>query len=171
MENTQLLNSDYRIYQIGDSDQDLYEIASKSRSKSVSKSKCVLCVDDNSIDLKATVSLLSTLGYSTISAKSGQEAIGIIRSEFELKPCRISMILIGCNLQTMSGFDVSQEIRLMFPQISNIPIVALATLATLPLEVLHDKYIKSGMKDYLIKPLRIKQLKNVLTQWINDDQC
>ncbi|KAF0552645.1 protein-histidine kinase [Gigaspora margarita] len=163
--------ADYRIYQIGDSDQDLYEIASKSRSKSVSKSKCVLCVDDNSIDLKATVSQLSTLGYSTISAKSGQEAIGIIRSEFELKPCRISMILIGCNLQTMSGFNVSQEIRLMFPQISNIPIVALATLATLPLEVLHDKYIKSGMKDYLIKPLRIKQLKNVLTQWINDDQC
>ncbi|RIB30113.1 hypothetical protein C2G38_2238477 [Gigaspora rosea] len=178
--------ADYRIYQVGDSDQDLYEIASKSRSKSVSKSKCILCVDENSIDLKATVNQLSTLGYSTISAESCQEAIGIIRSEFELlniscsslsksdlnilKPCRISMILIGCNLRTMSGFDISQEIRLMFPQIANIPIIALATLAAFPLNLLRDKYMEAGMDDYLIKPLRNKQLEKVLTQWINDDQ-
>ncbi|CAG8770279.1 9441_t:CDS:2, partial [Gigaspora rosea] len=135
--------ADYRIYQVGDSDQDLYEIASKSRSKSVSKSKCILCVDENSIDLKATVNQLSTLGYSTISAESCQEAI---------------------------GFDISQEIRLMFPQIANIPIIALATLAAFPLNLLRDKYMEAGMDDYLIKPLRNKQLEKVLTQWINDDQ-
>ncbi|CAG8469867.1 9229_t:CDS:2 [Cetraspora pellucida] len=105
-----------------------------------------------------------------VFATNGQEAIDIIKSESELstiiKPCRISLILTECNLPTISGFDFSQTVRLMEPPISDIPIIALTSL---PLEEIGDKYIKSGMNDYLSKPLKTNQLENVLTKWISNN--
>ncbi|CAG8530682.1 20017_t:CDS:2 [Gigaspora margarita] len=51
---------DYKVRQIG---QDLYEdvnkIVTSSRSRSASKSKCSLCVDDDSTDLQVTMQKLS----------------------------------------------------------------------------------------------------------------
>ncbi|CAG8584705.1 6070_t:CDS:2 [Racocetra persica] len=175
---------DYKISHAGSTNQDLYkdvnEAIFKSRSRSVSRSKCILCVDDNFTDLKVIQQQLSELGYSTISATNSQEAINIIKSEFEplnfncsnlsssdtnkISSRRISMILIGYNLQTISVFDISRAIRSMGPHVSNIPIVALLT------EELRDKCIESEINDYLTKPFKTQQLEAVLTKWINNDE-
>ncbi|CAG8653888.1 14257_t:CDS:2 [Cetraspora pellucida] len=100
------------LKRVEDENQHLFknENESKSSSRSVSKSKCILCVP------------------------------------------------------TISGFDISQAVRLMKPPISNIPIIALTSL---PLEEIYDNYIKSGMNDYLTKPLSSNQLENILNKWIS----
>ncbi|RIB23734.1 hypothetical protein C2G38_2032487 [Gigaspora rosea] len=46
----------------------------KSRSRTISDKKCILCVDDNPVDLKITRKKLEELGYSTLLATTGQEA-------------------------------------------------------------------------------------------------
>ncbi|CAG8813670.1 20660_t:CDS:1, partial [Cetraspora pellucida] len=63
----------------------------------------------------------------------------------------------------ISGFDVSQAIRVMGSPISSIPIIALTTLFT---EEIRNKCIESGINDYLEKPLKIEELEKALTKWI-----
>ncbi|KAF0410287.1 PAS domain S-box protein [Gigaspora margarita] len=174
--------ANYNNCQVNSTSQDLNnininEIASKNRSNPVSKSKCVLCIDNNSNNLKDMIQQLSSLGYSTISATNSQEAINIFKSEFEqlnsthltflnsdiniLEFCRISMVLY-----TISGFEISQAIRSICPQFSNIPIYALVAS---PIDKLHDKYIELGLDGCLIKLLKTEQLKKVSIQWINNN--
>ncbi|RIB06140.1 hypothetical protein C2G38_538819 [Gigaspora rosea] len=66
----------------------------------------------------------------------------------------------------MSGFDVSQAIRAMRPPISNVPIIVLTTS---PMEEIQNKFIETGINDYLAKPLKIEELEKILTKWIDDN--
>ncbi|CAG8616784.1 9100_t:CDS:2 [Scutellospora calospora] len=152
-------------------------ITSESRLKTISNRKCILCVDDNFIDLKITQKKVERLGYSTLLANTGQEAINILQSEFEslnfnksnpyvledkMKPFNISLVLMDCMMPEMSGFDASIAIRSMNSQISNIPIVALTSSETKETFI---KCIESGMNACLVKPLKTKQFSEILTQW------
>ncbi|CAG8582214.1 16859_t:CDS:2, partial [Dentiscutata heterogama] len=143
---------------------------SKSRSRTISNKKYILCVDKNPKKLEE-------LGYSTLSATSGQEAIDFLLSKFEsfsinnsdsyvseenrLKSFEILMILMDCTMTEMSGFDTSQAIRLMNSQISNIPIVALTAIAT---EEMFNKCKESGMNYCLTKPLKTNQFNEIIKQ-------
>ncbi|CAG8457504.1 9055_t:CDS:2 [Gigaspora rosea] len=134
------------------------------------------------LSLKKTLRQVSKLGYSTISATNGLEAINLIDSKFrslgdaylssfysnmdQLNSCKISLILTECNLPMMSGFDVSQAIRAMKPPISDTPIVALTALS---IEEIKNKCIESGINDYLAKPLKIEELEKVFTKWISEN--
>ncbi|CAG8757146.1 28649_t:CDS:2, partial [Racocetra persica] len=171
-ENFQKRVADYEY-----ADQDIYENLTENDSKI---SKCILCVDDNPISLENTLRQVSKLGYSTISATNGLEAIKLIDSKSKLlsdtytsssfysdinpmKPQKISLILTEYNLPVMSGFDVSQAIRATKPPISNIPIIVLTAS---PVEEIRDNCIESDINDYLAKPLKTEELENVLTKWI-----
>ncbi|CAG8773338.1 20011_t:CDS:2, partial [Cetraspora pellucida] len=81
----------------------------------------------------------------------------------QIKSHKISLILTEYNLPIMSGFDASQAIRAMKPPISSIPIIVLTSL---PVEEIRNKCIKSGINDYLAKPLKHDELDKVLTKWI-----
>ncbi|KAF0559597.1 protein-histidine kinase [Gigaspora margarita] len=169
---------DYRFIKSEDTNHDLYEGIKENDSKS----KCILCVDDNYISLENTLRQVSKLGYSTISASNGLEAINLIDSKFsslsdkysnsfysnmdQLKSRKISLILTECNLPMMSGFDVSQAVRAMKPPISDTPIVVLTAL---PMREIRNKCIESGANDYLAKPLKIEELEKILTKWISEN--
>ncbi|CAG8574538.1 6839_t:CDS:2, partial [Gigaspora rosea] len=158
---------------------DLYEDINKNDSK---KSKCILCVDNNYISLENTLRQVSKLGYSTISATNGLEAINLFDSKFkslsdkysnsfysnmnQLKSRKISLILTECNLSMMSGFDLSQAVKAMKSPISDTPIVVLTAL---PMREIQNKCIESGISDYLTKPLKIEELEKVLTKWISEN--
>ncbi|CAG8794574.1 10262_t:CDS:2, partial [Racocetra persica] len=131
--------ADYGICEMENANQDIYEGITRKDFES----KCILCVDDDPISLESTLQKVSKLGYSTISATNGQEAVKLIDSEFKLlsnmytsssnpdmdqiKSHRISLILTECNLPIMSCFDISRIIKAMRPPISNIPIIVLTT--------------------------------------------
>ncbi|CAB4483024.1 hypothetical protein RhiirA5_503824 [Rhizophagus irregularis] len=149
--------------------------ASKSlRSRPISKSKRILCVEDNPINLKVIQHQLKKLGYPSLSATNGQEAVHLIQAEYSGEssnlslslakefPTKISLILMDCAMPIMSGFDASKAIRTM----SNIPIIAL-TASAIP--ETRERCFESGMNDYLTKPLKIGQLKDKLIQWLGDD--
>ncbi|CAI2172268.1 11427_t:CDS:10 [Funneliformis geosporum] len=139
--------------------------ASKYRSRPISNSKCILCVEDNPINLKVIQHQLSKLGYQTIAATNGQEAVNLIQAESGHSG-RISLILMDCAMPVMSGFDASKAIRAIPSTISRIPIIALTASAV---QGTRDKCIEAGMNDYLTKPLKIGQLKEMLAQWLGED--
>ncbi|CAG8615862.1 916_t:CDS:2, partial [Racocetra persica] len=138
--------------------------------------KRILCVDANPVDLK-----VEELGYSTLLATNGQEAINILQSEFKLlsinnskyvsekdkmKSFDISLVLMDCIMPETSGFDTSRAIRSLNSQISNIPIVALTASKT---EETYNKCIESGMNDCLVKPIEAEHFIKIATDLsIND---
>ncbi|KAF0559590.1 protein-histidine kinase [Gigaspora margarita] len=170
---------DYRFLEAEDTNQDINKDIKESDSKN---NKCILCVDNNYISLENTLRQVSNLGYSTISATNGLEAVKLISSNFrslndtysssfysnndQLKYRKISLILTECNLPMMSGFDVSQAVRAMKPPISDTSIVVLTAL---PIEEIRNKCIESEINDYLAKPLKTGELEKVLTKWISEN--
>ncbi|CAG8514965.1 16989_t:CDS:10 [Dentiscutata heterogama] len=149
--------------------------ASKYRFRPVSKSKCILCVEDNPINLKVIQHQLSKLGYPSLCATNGQEAVNLIESEYsnytstseDSNPGRISLILMDCAMPIMSGFDASRAIRAMNTPISNVPIIALTASAV---QGTKEQCLESGMNDYLTKPLKIAKLKEMLEQWLGTNE-
>ncbi|RIB21376.1 hypothetical protein C2G38_1106412 [Gigaspora rosea] len=147
--------------------------ATKSRLRTISN-KYILCVDDNPMDLEITQKNLEELGYSTLLARSGQEAIDLLQSKFELlnsdcgisdtedklKYFDISIVLMDCKMSDMSGFDTSRAIRSLNSEISDIPIVGLSASAT---EETYNKCKESGMNYCLVKPLKIEQFNEIMT--------
>ncbi|KAG9305216.1 hypothetical protein G9A89_010724 [Geosiphon pyriformis] len=145
----------------------------KSRKLSVSPSKCILCVEDNPINLKVIQHQLTKLGYKSLTATNGQEAVKLIEdyctnsveSDGLANHNKISLILMDCAMPIMSGFDASKAIRgIKHPQ-AEVPIIALTASAV---EGTRDKCLESGMNDYLTKPLKLLQLKEKLFQWLDD---
>ncbi|KAF0501469.1 protein-histidine kinase [Gigaspora margarita] len=141
----------------------------KSRLRTISN-KYILCVDDNPMDLEITQKKLEELGYSTVLARTGQEAINLLQSRLELlnsdcsisdklKYFDISIVLMDCIMSDMSGFDTSRAIRSMNSEISDIPIVGLTTSAT---EETCNKCKESGMNYCLVKPLKIEQFNEIM---------
>ncbi|CAG8607625.1 13745_t:CDS:2 [Cetraspora pellucida] len=153
--------------EIGDTD--LIRIT-KSRLRTISNKKCILCV--------ITQKKLEKLGYSTLLATTGQEAIDLLQSKFEslninnsgssvleedkIKSFDISLVLMDCIMPKMSGFDTSRAIRSMNSQISNIPIVALTASEE---EETYSKCIESGMNHCLAKPLKTDQFNDIISQY------
>ncbi|CAG8598945.1 4607_t:CDS:2, partial [Acaulospora morrowiae] len=154
---------------------------SKSRTRPTSKSKCVLCVEDNPINLKVIQHQLTKLGYRSLSATNGQEAVNLINNfvnhSNEGDPsssspnlpsdCRekISLVLMDCAMPVMSGYEASKAIREMESPISQVPIIALTASA---IEGSKEKCLESGMNDFMTKPLKMSQLKEMLNKWLCD---
>ncbi|CAG8480265.1 7235_t:CDS:10 [Ambispora leptoticha] len=149
------------------------ESNTKSRTRIVSPTKCVLCVEDNPINMRVLQHQLSKLGYQTLSATNGLEAVNLVKAELEASQqdgtthkTRVSLILMDCAMPVMSGFDASREIRSMGITSSEIPIIALTAYAV---EGTREKCLDSGMSDYLTKPLKVPELREKLIQWLGND--
>ncbi|KAF0443721.1 protein-histidine kinase [Gigaspora margarita] len=162
-----------------DNEQEVLKATLELRGLEINNNNLIIIfIDDNAISLENTLQQVSKLGYSTISATNGLEAVKLINlnskllsdtyssSSFfsDIKSRKISLIFTEFNLPLMSGSEISQAIRAMKPPISNIPIIVLTAL---PAEEIQNKCIESGINDYLAKPLKTEELEKVLTKWIS----
>ncbi|CAG8509044.1 666_t:CDS:10, partial [Acaulospora colombiana] len=138
--------------------------------------------EDNPINLKVIQHQLTKLGYKSLSAINGKEAIDLVTefanhlnnkntstSSSNLHSDNyenISLILMDCAMPVMSGYDASKAIRAMKSPVSQIPIIALTASA---IQGSREKCLESGMNDFLTKPLKILQLKEMLNRWLEDN--
>ena len=100
--------------------------------------------------------MLSKLGYRSIVAEDGQQALDILASQRE----EISLILMDCRMPVMDGLQATQAIR---AQDGDIPIVALTANNT---EEDRKACMQVGMDEFLSKPIRKKDLETVLQSFI-----
>ena len=73
---------------------------------------------------------------------------------------------MDCQMPIMDGFTATQKIRESKNVYSNIPIIAVTANA---MEKDKEACLKSGMNDYLKKPVAIHDLKKKIAQfqWLN----
>jgi CheY-like chemotaxis protein/signal transduction histidine kinase len=122
--------------------------------------KHILIVEDNIINQKVLMSLLSYSGMSISIANNGQEAVDLVKEgdvEFDL-------VLMDINMPIMDGYAATQMIRLD-SKFDSMPIVAFTALV-LDSEI--QKMFNCGINAFLAKPLNIGKLYTVLDIYLSD---
>ena len=124
--------------------------------------ECILVVDDNTFNLMVAESIIKDLGYQVRTARSGHEAIEILKSGGNKAPA-FRVILMDCQMPVMDGFETTKILKEMMrkKEISEIGIVALTANYG---EEDVNKCFEYGMEGYLKKPLQKNTLSNTLSK-------
>jgi DNA-binding NtrC family response regulator len=112
----------------------------------MSKAIHILIVDDDSSILEVLDARLTAAGFTTHKAASGPEALE------RLKKQRIDILVSDIKMPEMSGLQLLEKTRTIFPQ---LPVIFLTAYGTIPDAV---DAVKAGAVDYLTKPFDGKEL-------------
>jgi CheY-like chemotaxis protein len=120
-----------------------------------------LIVEDNQVNQRVAVAMLTRLGFKTDSAFNGKEALAMVKNNHS----GYDIILMDCQMPIMDGYETTQYIREWERSNgqSGTPIIAL-TADVLP--GTESRCKDSGMDDYLAKPVRKDNLASVLNRWV-----
>lgn len=113
----------------------------------------VLVTDDNLINRKVASLLLQKMGHKVEEAADGLEAL------LAVEKGGIDIVLMDVQMPNMDGLTATSKIRRLKIPLCEIPIIGVTANAFADAE---SEILKSGMNDYLAKPVRLDQLRYAL---------
>lgn len=132
------------------------ETISLPKLKDLTKSKRVLIVDDNPLNIKVAKRALEALNYTNLdTCDSGFKCLEKIQNG-----STYDIILMDIMMPGMDGTKTLENLK----NISSFktPVVALTADALIGA---NQKYLSQGFSDYLAKPYTKEQLKNILNKY------
>ena len=108
--------------------------------------KKVLIIDDDPAFARLVEQVLTHTGYDVLKASSGQEALRLLFTQ------RPDLVLLDVAMPGMDGWQTCSRIR----DVSDIPIVMLTGKRKAEGDIVRG--LEYGADDYLIKPVRTKEL-------------
>ncbi len=124
----------------------------------------ILLVEDNLTNIQVATIMLEQLKVDVTPVYNGLQAIEKYKEE------TFDIILMDCNMPEMDGFEATREIRALEdqkPDKKKTPIVAFTAHA---MKGDDQRCFEAGMDDYLAKPIKSKELINILHAWLGEDQ-
>jgi PAS domain S-box-containing protein len=110
----------------------------------------ILIVEDNMINALIVQRFIENWGGRSMHAPSGAEAVDMV------KQSRFDMILMDLQMPEMDGFEATQRIRNILP---DIPIIALTADA---MAETRTKVLAGGMDNYMTKPFNPDDLRELI---------
>jgi signal transduction histidine kinase/CheY-like chemotaxis protein len=137
--------------------------ATVSESAAVDKNLSIhlLLAEDNKVNQKLALALLSRLGYTVDLAENGQEAVVASGKK------SYALILMDMQMPQMDGLEATRQIRSGGGVNAHTPIVALTANAMQSDDVACRA---AGMNDFLTKPINRDNLNDCLERWIPSDK-
>jgi len=123
------------------------------------KNTHILIVEDNKINQQVISELLKLSGITVSIANHGEEALDLLEQQ------TFDAILMDVHMPIMDGLTATQYIRKK-PQYQTLPIIALTAGVT---EDEREIAIKSGMTDFIGKPINPEKLISTLTRHCAQD--
>ena len=117
----------------------------------MSETLCILVVDDNPSMAKAMTDVLGFEGFIVHEARSGKEALAILRDH------PVDVMLTDVIMPEMNGVELYRETRKTYPQLTIFFMTAYAA------DELIQQGMKEGIKTVLNKPLDIDLLLSLLS--------
>lgn len=120
----------------------------------------VLIVDDNKVNRQVAQELMKLFGFEAHLAESGREAIDLVSRHL----VSYDIIFMDHMMPYMDGAEATENIRQLEGNYAkNVPIIALTANA---IKGVDKQLLKSGMNDYIAKPIKIDQLSAILRKWL-----
>nr|QUE28385.1 OmpR [Porphyrostromium japonicum] len=106
----------------------------------------ILVVDDEASIRRILETRLSMIGYEVITAKNGEEALVLFRTEYP------TLVVLDVMMPKLDGYGVCQELR----KESDVPIIMLTALGDVSDRITG---LELGADDYVVKPFSPKELE------------
>jgi CheY-like chemotaxis protein/anti-sigma regulatory factor (Ser/Thr protein kinase) len=117
----------------------------------------ILLAEDNEANISTLIDYLQLHEFRVSLARNGIEAVQMAKQQ---KP---DLILMDIQMPEMDGLEATRRIRAE-ADLATIPIIALTALA-MPGD--RETCLAAGATEYLTKPVSLKKLVNLITQYIN----
>ncbi len=122
----------------------------------------ILVAEDNAINQKLAVALLTKMGHEVTLACNGQQALELYGSEI------FDLIFMDVQMPEMDGTAATAHIRATEKQTGeHIPIVAMTAYA---MTGDRDRYLNAGMDEYVTKPVSYKRVEEAITRFFRFDE-
>ncbi len=129
-------------------------IRQEEKYLAIAKGMKVLIIEDNIACQKLISAYLKTMGIKSISMRSGGEAIKYMQSE------TCDLVLVDQILPDMEGTDIVKMLRKKSAlEDSFPPVIMMVSYERSDMEKLLKE---SGILDYMIKPIDIREIKRVI---------
>lgn len=127
----------------------------KNKVDSVKKIK-ILVAEDNPINQKLIMTILTKLGYTATLVENGALAYEACKNQ------KFDIIIMDLQMPVMNGLDASQKIK-SDNSINPKPIIIALTANAMSGD--REKCLNAGMDDYMTKPVQIKLLDENIKKW------
>ncbi len=117
--------------------------------------KLVLYIEDNPHNRRIVRKVLGIYGYNVIEAEDGLAGYGMIR---DLKP---PLVLLDISLPKMDGIQIVGLVKAN-NELRHIPVIALTASA---MRGDRERFLDAGCDDYLSKPVKAKELAEMVESY------
>lgn len=116
----------------------------------------ILLAEDNFTNQELVVTLMRKMGYTIDAVENGRKALEIMEHK------SFDIILMDVQMPVMNGLEATQAIIEKYP-VDVRPYIIAITANAMPGD--RERFIEAGMVDYLSKPIRFKDVQDVLIRW------
>ncbi|MBE9464287.1 two-component regulator propeller domain-containing protein [Dyadobacter subterraneus] len=120
----------------------------------------ILVAEDNKINQIVIMNILKKLGYTADLATDGFEALKMATQK------KFDVILMDIQMPLMDGLEATQLIKKRYPV---QPFIIAMTANALPED--REMCMRSGMDDYISKPVNLDELMLMLEKWAAQSQA
>ncbi|MGZ4415906.1 MAG: response regulator [Gaiellaceae bacterium] len=115
----------------------------------------ILVVEDNEKNMKLVRDVLSSQGYLTLEARSGEAALELASS---FGP---ALVLLDVQLPGIDGVEVLERLR-RDDRTASIPVLALTAQA---MQGDRERFLRAGFDGYISKPVNIVELLGTVREY------
>jgi len=115
----------------------------------------ILLAEDNNVNQRVALAMLSKNGHEIDIANDGVEALMLASQK------QYDVVLMDVQMPTMSGVDATRKIRRLPGPKGDVPIIAMTANAMVGDR---ETYLSAGMDDYVSKPIDPNMLAAALTR-------
>jgi PAS domain S-box-containing protein len=125
-------------------------------SPEINKAIHILLAEDNPVNRKLAMVVLTKAGFTVDAAVNGREAVGALEKN------NYDVVLMDVQMPEMDGFEATAAIRQSGKPWRTVPILAMTAHA---MQGDREKCLQAGMDDYLTKPIQPKALVEAIHKW------